>query len=151
VFQCLYIPESMEPCDHTPSSAWEPSLSAVQHPVRMRCSKWRPHLHCISNERILAARPDCRPHCISNRTMRHKRSLLAPSTRSLRGSFRAQRLVRSATVTSSFRNCRCYNRTAEETDLVACRSTCPCHRCAPHRALKTMHRVIHLHLRICAI
>lgn len=131
VFQCLYIPESMEPRDHTLFSLR--TLSAVQHPVRMRCSKWRPHLHCISSVRILASRPDCRPHCISNRMMRHKRFLLAPSTRNLRGSFREQRLV-SAIVTSSFRDCACYNKTAVETDLVVCHNTCPCHRCAPHLA-----------------
>jgi len=85
--------------DSVVSSACEPS-SAVQHPVRMRRSKWHPHLHCISSARILASQPDCRLHCISNRMMRRRRSLLEPSTRS----------------------------------LVVCHSTCPCHRCAPHRA-----------------
>jgi hypothetical protein len=109
-------------------------VNPYQHPVRMRRSKWHPHLHCISSARILASQLDCRLHCISSRTMRHRRSLLALSTRSLRSSFREQRLVRSATVTSNFRNCAWYNETAEETDLVVCHNTCPCRRCAQHRA-----------------
>lgn len=41
-------------------------------------------------------------------------------------------------------------RTAEETDLVEFRSTCPCRRCAPRLARWTMLRATHLRSQICA-
>jgi hypothetical protein len=33
-------------------------VNPYQHPVRMRRSKWHPHLHCISSARILASQLD---------------------------------------------------------------------------------------------